>query len=282
MTAIILRRRKLGKTSAAGIMAAATEHITQVRNWKPYEWETATDNNDISLVFRWGCTSNIPINAKTVNKAESIHWCSDKRQSRLEMQDAGVPVPLTVDYDGEAPAGVSLATEWIARPATHSQGRNLFVGSLADCQRWIRRNFVTGYCSVRIDKVAEYRVFVCQNKVAWVAQKTPANPDDVAWNVARGGRFDNVRWGDWPIRVIKAAIEAAHVSGTDFCGVDVMVDAEGNPYVLEVNSAPSQTSPYRQSCVAKAFDYIIQNGTEAFPPVHGRTYRDYIHPAVIN
>ena len=53
---------------------------------------------------------------------------------------------------------------------------------------------------------------------------------------------------------------AAKVSGCDFCGVDVMVDADGKAYVLEVNSAPSQTSEYRQGCVAKAFDYIVQNG----------------------
>ena len=195
------------------------------------------------------------------------------------MQAAGVPVPFTVDYNDYVMPEVRC-NEWIARPATHSRGRNLFVSSLTDCQQWIRNNFGIGYCSVKIDKVAEYRVFVCQNRVVWIAQKTPANPNDVAWNVARGGRFDNVRWGEWPIEVIKAAMKAAKVSGTDFCGVDVMVDRHGKPYVLEVNSAPSQTSPYRQSCVAKAFDYIINNGKQPLSDVSGDRYQDYIHPAV--
>lgn len=261
-------------------MAAAKECIGQVRNWKPRDWEDITD---MPYVFRWGCTSTIPFHSDNViNSADSIHWCGNKRQSRLDMQAAGVPVPFTVDYNVNAEGYVNTANEWIARPAIHSQGRNMFVGSLPDCQRWIRNNFGEGYCSVKIDKVAEYRVFVCQNRVAWVAQKTPANPHDVAWNVARGGKFDNVRWNEWPIKVIKAALKAAKVSGADFCGVDVMVDRHGKPYVLEANSAPSQTSPYRQSCVAKAFDYIIQNGRETFPDVHGRTYRDYIHPALFN
>ena len=279
MTAIILRRRKLGKKSAEGIIAAASNTITQVRNWKSRDWENIDD--DVSYVFRWGCTSTVESGGKVVNKADAIHWCGNKRQSRLEMQDAGVPVPFTVDYNGIAPSELDGAT-WIARPATHSQGRNMLVGNLQVCQKWIRDYFRTGYCSVKIDKVAEYRVFVCQNRVSWVARKTPANPDDVAWNVARGGKFDNVRWSEWPLRVIKAALEAASISGTDFCGVDVMVDRHGNPYVLEANSAPSQTSPYRQSCVAKSFDYIIENGVEPFPPIHGRSYRDYIHPAVLN
>ena len=137
------------------------------------------------------------------------------------------------------------------------------------------------YISEFIDKEHEYRVFVCQNRAVWVAKKTPGNPEDVAWNVAAGGRFDNVRWGEWPLQVIRAALQAARVSGTDFCGVDVMVDYDGNPYVLEVNSAPSQTSPYRQQCVAKAFDYIVRNGKQHFDGVERITsWKDVIHPAV--
>ena len=82
--------------------------------------------------------------------------------------------------------------------------------------------------------------------------------------------------------VVVEAMKAANVSGTDFRGVEVMVDAEGNPYVLEVNSAPSQTSPYRQQCVAKAFDYIVNNGKQHFPDVDNvRGWRDVIHPALV-
>ncbi len=137
-----------------------------------------------------------------------------------------------------------------------------------------------GYVSRLISKVAEYRVAVVQNRVAWVAQKTPGNPDDVAWNVAAGGRFDNVRWGEWPPFVIDAALAAAKVSGTDFCGVDVMVDADGTPYVLEVNSAPSLTSPYRQQSFAKCFDYIVRNGKAHFPDAQHFGWKDVIHPVL--
>jgi glutathione synthase/RimK-type ligase-like ATP-grasp enzyme len=281
MKAIIFRRRALGKASADGIIAAATKQIAQVRNWIRGDWESVTTDDDTPLVFRWGCTSNIPIHAKVVNAAKAIHWCGNKKQSRLDMQAAGVPVPFTL-VCGDTVPHEYRNNHWIARPPTHSQGRNLFVGSFSACKHWLLDNFGDGYIAVKVAKVAEYRVFVCQNRVVWVASKTPANPDEVAWNVARGGKFANVRWNLWPIKVIKAAIKAAKVGGADFCGVDVMVDANGNPYVLEANSAPSQTSPYRQSCTAKAFDYIIENGKEPFNDVHGRTYMDYIHPAVIN
>jgi hypothetical protein len=199
------------------------------------------------------------------------------------MQDAGVPVPETwavIDFDRDVYDG-----NFVLRREAHAQGRDLWHGD-ADYIRYMVEEYGirNGYVSRLIDKVAEFRVFVCQNRAVWVAKKTPGNPEAVAWNVAQGGRFDNVRWSEWNTKVLQAALAAAKVSGTDFCGVDVMVDAEGNPYVLEVNSAPSQTSPYRQSCVAKAFDYIIQNNSKAhFEDVEwnqNRTWKSYIHPAV--
>jgi glutathione synthase/RimK-type ligase-like ATP-grasp enzyme len=202
------------------------------------------------------------------------------------MQAAGVPVPETWDvtdfrnmsrYDNDY-----TADEFVLRRANHAQGRDLWYGSMDEVVQAAVDNAVhNGYVSIKIDKVAEYRVMVVQNRVAWVAKKTPGNPEDVAWNVAQGGRFDNVRWGDWPMRVVVAAVHAAEVSGTDFCGVDVMVDAEGLPYVLEVNSAPSQTSPYRQQCLAKCFDYIVTNGKEHLPDHRGAGWKYYIHPAVM-
>lgn len=287
MSAIILRRRKLGRGSSAGICAASTTGIYTVRNWKASDIPAGVEAN--GYVFRWGCTSTLPevyASATVVNTAEAIHWCSNKRQGRLDMQAAGVPVPKTwatwMEFVSDNPD-----QQVVIRPAAHAQGRNLFVFNGRDRNLASKcTEFGTFYISALIQKVAEYRVFVCQNRAVWVAKKTPGNPDQVAWNVAQGGRFDNVRWGDWPLAVIKAALAAAKVAapaGLTFCGVDVMVDAEGKPYVLEVNSAPSQTSEYRQSCVAKAFDYIVRNGKTAFPDVQDsprRTYKSYIHPAL--
>ena len=286
MSAVILRRRKLGRKSTNGIANVSTTGIKVVRNWCD-QWP-----GDYKYVFRWGCTSTIPdTDACVVNTAAAIHWCSDKRRGRLEMQDEGVPVPKTWEF-GEFFDDMQSKEDgkYVVRPPQHAQGRGLYVidvntygGGRKYHTGRIGAEVESGYVSELINKVAEYRVMVVCNRVVWVAQKTPGNPEDVAWNVARGGRFDNVRWGDWNLAVIRAALAAAKVSGCDFCGVDVMVDAEGNPYVLEVNSAPSQTSPYRQSCLAKAFDYIVNNGKEHFPAVQSNprtTWKSYIHPAV--
>ncbi len=62
-----------------------------------------------------------------------------------------------------------------------------------------------------------------------------------------------------------------------------MVDAEGEAYVLEINSAPSQTSPYRQEATAKAFDYIVNYGKDRLDLSNDKGgWRRYIHPAISN
>lgn len=284
MTAIILRRRKLGRTSCREIAAASTTGIKVVRNWRAVD----LPRTPVNYVFRWGCVSRLSDlredmrRCVVVNTDDSIRWCSDKKQGRLDMQAAGVPVPETWDLDNFYHELQLGEDKYVLRPVTHAQGKHLYYGLAEEIKINADIHGIDdGYVSRLIDKVAEFRVFVCQNRAVWVAKKTPGNPDQVAWNVAQGGRFDNVRWGEWNMDVVDAALQAARVSGTDFCGVDVMVDADGMPYVLEVNSAPSQTSPYRQQCVAKAFDYIVRNGKQHFPDVEAESWRDAIHPALL-
>lgn len=273
---ILLRRRRLGNGSCRGIQAQSATGLKMFRNDGEFP-------ADVEWVFRWGCTTNLPRDVKVVNSAESIHWCSDKRQGRLDMQAAGVSVPET--WGVEEFNAVSMVEQFVLRPAQHAQGRHLVTGNSEAMRRALAADarYRGGYVSRLINKVAEYRVAVIQNKIAWVARKFPANENIVAWNVAQGGRFENVRWDDWPIAVCKEALKAAKVGGTDFCGVDIMVDADDRPYVLEINSAPSQTSEYRQGCFAKCFDYIVKNGKEHFPdPERIKTYKSMIHPALRN
>lgn len=276
MSNYLLRRRKLGLGSCRGITQASETDLRFIRN-------DAALPNDAGWVFRWGCTSNVPA-GRIVNESRGIHAVSDKRGFRLALAAAQVSIPETWAAEDflRRPADQSL---YVLRPATHAQGRHLYHGNSEEVCRQIRqRGLEGGYVSRLINKTAEYRVFVCQGRAVWVARKTPGNPNDVAWNVARGGRFDNVAWGDWPLRVVKEAIKAHAVSNLDFSGVDVMTDAEGVPYVLELNSAPSQTSPYRQQCVAKAFDWIVNhNSKDVIPLIQERGgYKKFIHPALTN
>lgn len=180
----------------------------------------------------------------------------------------------------------------VLRPAKHAQGKNLWVVSSLDEAMSVVESkplvFRDGwYASELIDKVAEYRVYVVSGRVATVAEKTPEDPSAVAWNVAQGGRFDVVRWGQWPMEAVRVALEAFKHSGLDFSGVDVMVDRDGRAYVIELNSAPSLPLlssgdiSYRQKCMAKCFKYIHDNGKEHFSEPEGYDHwSQVIHPAI--
>lgn len=287
MDALILRRRGLGLGSCNGIKQYSETGIDWVRNDK------IGPQHQTDYVFRWGCTSNIPFKTRVVNEARAIHYVSDKRTSRMEFAKAGLAPKSWGSFDewdkecfdgdadefGDEPFDPLV----VVRKATHHQGRYLHLCGTANDVDLATSAYGEGnyYISEYIPKVAEYRVFIVQGRVVWVAKKTPANPADVAWNVAKGGRFDNVRWDDWPLRAVRVAREAFLITGLDFGGVDVMVGPDGSCYVLEVNSAPSQTSPYRQQCTAKSFDYIIRNGKDPIPVTEERGgYSKFIHPAI--
>lgn len=277
MTVVMLRRRKLGRTSCREIAGFANNIAHVVRNDQPMP-------DGVSMVIRWGTTSNVPVN-NVVNTAEAIHRVGDKagfRRVLMSYYNDGNTLlcPYTWFDGGE------MNNQWpdpiVVRPKVHAQGRHVYLcNNTEEFENAVRRCGEGWYASTYIPKVAEYRITFVQGRVSWVAKKTPGNPQDVAWNVARGGRFDNVRWDEWPLKAVRVSREAFLLSGLDFGAVDVMLDAEGNPYVLEINSAPSQTSPYRQECMAKCFDYLIVNGKQAINVSDQRGgWKKFIHPAL--
>lgn len=278
MSVIMLRRRKLGRTSCSEIARLSQKQIQVVRNDQQFPADT-------NLVIRWGTTSNVPCR-NVVNTAEAIHRVGDKAGFRRVLMDdwaaKGDPHPLcpTTFFDGSVVPVIEYPL--VVRPRVHAQGKHVYLcNNQAELDTAIRRCGEGWYASDYINKVAEYRVAFVQGRVAWVARKTPGNPEDVAWNVARGGRFDNVRWDEWPLKAVRVSREAFMLSGLDFGGVDVMVDAAGNAYVLEINSAPSLTSPYRQECMAKCFDWLIEHGKQNLPITEARGgWKKFIHPAL--
>ena len=268
---IVLRRRKLGRTSTKEFSKFC--NTTPVRNdllekkvKEPIEW-----------LIRWGCTS-ICQAKHTVNTAEAISNANNKAHARrLLSQIQGKPVIPKTWFSS---LDDSITYPVIVRPEHHAQGRNLHLCTNKEELDTVCDRYDNYYITEYIKKDAEYRVFVMQGKVVWIAKLTPENPAAIAWNVARGGRFDNVRWDDWPLRACRIAIQACEKLGLDFGGIDIMQKGK-NFYILEVNSAPSQTSPYRQECTGKAFDYLIKsNNKKLDTPEKVNSYKQFIHPGI--
>lgn len=272
---VILRRRKLGMSSAKGIASFSKTGIRWVRNDMKRTPQPAEDE----VTIRWGCTSNVA-SKRVLNTAAAIHQVADKADFRMLLDEHRL-CPRTFLFADDIPEEILHNQGVIVRPRNHSRGRNMALLFERNSVAATLAHWGGGYAGAFINKAHEYRVAIVQGRVAWVTEKTPGNPDDIAWNVAKGGRFDNVKWGDWPLKAVRVAVEAFELSELDFGGVDVMTDADGNAYVIEINSAPSLTSPYRQQCFAKCFDYIAEHGKARIPRVNQRgDWKKFIHPAL--
>ena len=283
----ILRRKGLGLVSTRAIEELSQHKIHIIRNDKLPEF------TDDDVVLRWGTTANLMeqpptstniYTCRVLNKANNISLVNNKSFFRQTLQlQAPQLIPKTW-FTYEDP---EITYPCILRSQHHAQGKNLFFcENKKDLEFHLSHNPIfpntNYYISEYIPKVAEYRVCFIQGLVAWVAKKTPKNPQDIAWNVAKGGKFENVKWKAWPIDVIETAYQAYLISGLYLGGVDVMVDKDGRSYVLEINSAPSHTSPYRQSCTTKCIDYgITHNMFKHYPPDDNfKKYSKWLHPAL--
>jgi hypothetical protein len=280
---IFLRRRKLGLSSVKGMSGYLSKCLSA--SYITHQTGTTVPHSTYMMI-RWGCTGNTGFTGVTLNKSSAIHQVNDKKGFRYHVQQH-MPeiIPRTFFPDVESEEQPVYPA--IVRPSKHSQGKNLWVvNSTTELIPFLWDLGNDMYVSELIDKAAEYRVYVVQGKVVSVAEKTPGNPTQVAWNVNQGGRFDVVRFGNWPLNVCSVALKAMSLTDLDFGGVDVMVDREGRAYLIEINSAPSLpflsdgSISYRQKCMAKAFLYIYNNGKDKLPHTDGPSWKDYIHPAI--
>lgn len=271
------RRRKLGLGSCTKIQHQISNDTQIIRSDLPHVIEPN------STILRWGCTTPLHdlVNPIVLNKIENIKLVNNKLEFRKNLQEQYLHVvPLTWFniYDP------NIIYPCIIRYKHHAQGKKLFFVSNSTELIHLYHTKLKGnefYISQYIKKIKEYRICFIQGLVAWVATKIPSNPDAIAWNVNQGGKFENIHWKQWPIDLIENAFIAHKTSGLYLSGVDIMMDEEGRSFILEVNSAPSHTSPYRISCTAKCIQWGINN---TFENLHQNpTYKKYmkwIHPAL--
>jgi len=280
----LFRRRKLGNGTCRAIQQyLKTNHNVDsiiLRNDQPAPVFTEDD-----VLLRWGCTTQVLGKYQTLNKANAINLTNNKSYFRNLLQAKySTIVPKTWFHLEEK----NISYPCIVRKYKHAQGKDLWLCNnqeelktviYSNINQYLNEDY---YISEYIPKVKEYRVCFIQGRVAWVAEKIPKEPDAIAWNVAQGSKFINVRWKNWPLHVLETALIAHKESGLYLSGVDIMVDVENKPYILEVNSAPSHTSPYRQLSTAKCIGWSIKNNIFTALPLNTEynKYMKYIHPGL--
>jgi tetrahydromethanopterin:alpha-L-glutamate ligase len=177
------------------------------------------------------------------NDARAIERCVDKSTTSFLLAHAGIATPPTWAMESREAAREIVRREagegpLVLKPLFGSQGRGLRLIRSADdlpaAEEVAGVYYLQRYIAAAQDGVfRDFRVFVSQGRTiaAMVRHAT-------SWvtNVKRGGRpMAGVIGGE----IKDLAVRAAAAVGAAFAGVDLILDADGRPAVLEVNSMPA-------------------------------------------
>jgi glutathione synthase/RimK-type ligase-like ATP-grasp enzyme len=215
--------------------------------------------SDYSLI-RWGATRFSELDRLTdsvLNRSDAIAFNIRKDLAHKKMLEAGVSSPLMWSTFQEARRqSRELGCDFLRRKKHHTQGKDILRVKPTDHLPHNRRH---GYYTQLLEKTAEFRLHIFQDRCIGIAQKVKREgdtPNPLIWNFENG--WDLVYT---PREEREAAIphyremvaessKAVKALSLDFGAVDlIMVGAK--PYILEVNTAPklAQTKRYSKAFI---------------------------------
>jgi glutathione synthase/RimK-type ligase-like ATP-grasp enzyme len=231
-----------------------------VHKWKPI---STRDN----AVLPWGCVIESPYN-NVVNKSEAIKLLSNKPKFRNLLSTSDVRVPLT--FYNAKDAMQYLESEkhlrLIGRPRYHFAARNFQVCSdVKDVLKSGREGCV--YWQELLPKEREFRIFVAFGRVWAFMEKFVDDMTQPAWNHSKGAHFEIVSKRDWISRVCWMSLESQRLSGIDIAAFDVIL-SNGKFYMLEGNTAPAITGPYKINRFKQILDWVDNEYDSGKIPEH--------------
>jgi hypothetical protein len=204
------------------------------------------------IVLRWGNSlTQLPENCVEINSQRALQLTADKAAMIRTLDDhEGVNVP-----------SFALTREEAAQ-ITDTEGK-VFIRDRNDHVRYdFASNFKTSdkYALTPVEKVHEYRVHIFDGRTIGVYEKIPHDPsvkiykndtcDFVRIDQSGEGQRSRIK-GIRPMS--RAAVESL---GLVFGGVDVLVDANNNKFITEVNSAPALNGPNLDRWANSIRDYV--------------------------
>lgn len=221
-------------------------------------------------VIRWD--SRVPVNAHNhVNPSAAIKLSRNKRESRLKL---GALAPTTWTQLHK------LSFPCIIRPQRHYAARRFYVcKDMLAAAKAAKKAGIGWYASPVINKAAEYRIFVFQDRAIKVIRRYPPKDGSLAWNSATGGTTKRVLLTSWPIDAVKKAIEAGRPFELGWYAADVILDQAGKAYVLELNTAPGLKRKKTIETLAKLFSSQAKVSLPVCD-LTGKTWKKLRHPGL--
>lgn len=180
---------------------------------------------------------------RVLNPARAIERTVDKFYTSALLEQAGLPTPATVACE-EPDAAMEAFRRWgdvIVKPLFGSMGLGL-VRVREEAMAWRVFRTVAQLAGVfYVQRTVEHggrdvRAFVVGGRVlAAIERRAPAGGDGWRTNVSQGGTAVAVTLPPGPSDL---AVRAAEAVGAGYAGVDLVTDADGRCYVLEVNGIP--------------------------------------------
>jgi len=183
---------------------------------------------------------------KVYNNAKAIERTVDKAMTSFLLYQQGIASPNTWVCESRAQALAIVQQEIqdkqkiVIKPLFGSQGKGVRILDTSTPFPVPMQEHVDGVYYVqqfiessKNNRWHDTRVFVINNKAVAAMKRFGQT-----WvnNVANGGRCEVVApTGE----IVELALQASKTLDMDYCGVDVITDAEGQHYVLEVNSIPA-------------------------------------------
>jgi len=198
------------------------------------------------------------------NDARAIERCVDKSMTSFLLKRAGVPTPPTWTMESAAHARALVEREapfgpLVLKPLFGAQGKGLRLirrpEDLPEAEGVAGVYYLQRFQSGGTDDFRDYRLFVLRGRVIAAMMRSAST-----WitNVKQGGKPTAVQPDP---KMKRLAVAAADSVGAAIAGVDVLVDGDGAPTVLEVNSMPAWSGLQKVSAnsIAKAIASEMMN-----------------------
>jgi RimK family alpha-L-glutamate ligase len=214
------------------------------------------------IIFRMDALHRLEnLGVRVVNSASAIERTVDKYYTSFLLADAGIPTPCTLvteDFD-TALAACRDMDDVVIKPLFGSEGKGMVrIADEETAYRVLRAWELNRY----IYYIQEYlphfqediRAFVVGDQVVAAMVRRGAG-----WktNFSQGAEVGPVKLS---AEMEALAIQAAHLMGLDYAGVDLLQAEDDKTYVIEINSIPGWRGLQKttaQSVAERIIDHVL-------------------------
>ena len=194
------------------------------------------------IVFRMDLLGRLEATGtKVVNSPKSLECAVDKYLTTARLQSDGLPVPDTIvcEHEDDAMSAFKqLGGDVVVKPLFGSEGRGIVRVTDPDLAHRTFRTLMRLDAVLYLQKFIDHggfdvRILVLDKQVIGGMRRRSAN--DFRTNVAREAVAEPHQ--PTPLE-IDLALRASATTGAFISGVDLLYDASGQCYVIEVNAVP--------------------------------------------